>query len=99
MLDTMKLLSLMLLICLGLMILLPAAAIAPAGGRAEGAVAIGALDVCHSAAPGAVSGMPHSIHECPCDPAPLLLTGSQHPTHTSFKPLLIASRDERPPQA
>ena len=60
---------------------------------------IGALDVCHSTTPALSSnGEMPCVTECSCHPLYVTLNTIVEPMSSSFKPLLFALQDERPPK-
>lgn len=94
---TMKWQALIVLVAIALSIVIPPSLPFLPGHRAM--VAIGTIDVCHSAMP-AVSGngdMP-CMHECLCGPLPPELYNNVAIPNPLIKPFAISYQDERPPK-
>ncbi len=96
--GTMRWKACMILLAIGLSMIVPPSLPWLANSGQESA--IGVLDVCHSATPSlSINGDMSCISECPCNPLPLAVVSVYSIPRLSFKPLLIALQDERPPRA
>ncbi len=91
----MRMISILILIAFAFMALSPTAVLCLQSGPDD--ESIGMLNVCHKSISGVNPDLP-CISECSCLPLPLTRNELNEIANPSFKHLLIAFQEERPPK-